>query len=176
VLALGLSSVYVRTAGLLASDTEAAAPRCDEARRLALVAQSVETSSYVPCVRELRPGWSAQSFDPGSGRTGFALVSDRDEDHEVAVAFESSCDVTRATSTTPRADGVRTYLELSSISPRYAGTLSDVFPGGCVTYRFDFARGPHIALIDDFENEVGLRSRQELRRELESTYHVTLDP
>ena len=174
--AVALSVVYVRTAGLLATDTNAPAPRCEEVRRLALVAQSVPESSYVPCIRELRAGWTAQTFDPRSGRAGFTLVSDRDEDHAVTIDFSSTCDVSNSTSTTPRADGARTYLGLSSISPRYAGTLSDVFPGGCVTYRFDFARGPHIALIDDFENEVGLRSRQEVRLALRATYGVTLDP
>jgi hypothetical protein len=172
----GLVAGYLRSAGLVAIDTAAAAPGCGEDRHLALVAQSVPAAAYVPCVLELRPGWTAATFDPRSGHTTFTLVSDRDEDHPVQIDFRPSCDVTNATSTTPRADGVRTYLEVTSISPRYAGTLSDVFPGGCVTYRFDFERGPHIALVDDFENEVGLRSRQELRRALQTTYDVQLDP
>ena len=176
LLAFGLGVGYLRSAGVVALDTATSAPGCDEERHLALVAQSVASAAYVPCVTELRPGWSADTFDARSGRTDFTLVSDRDEDHPVTVGFAASCDVSRASPTTPRADGVRTYLEVTSISPRYAGTLSDVFPGGCVTYRFDFERGPHIALVDDFENEVGLRSRQDLRRALQSTYDVQLDP
>ena len=176
ILAIVLSTVYLRTAGLLSTNTQAAAPHCDEIRRLALVAQSVPESAYVPCVLPLRPGWTAEEFDPQSGHTTFRLTSDRDGDHPVVIDFASACDVSGATSTTPRADGARTYLALASISPRYAGVLSDAFPGGCVTYRFDFARGPHIALIDDFENEIGLRSRQEVRLALRSTYGVSLDP
>ena len=176
LLGIGLVVGYVRSAGVVAIDTATSAPRCDEDRHLALVAQSVASAAYVPCVTELRPGWTADTFEAQSGRTDFTLVSDRDEDHPVQVDFSPSCDVSHASPTTPRADGVRTYLEVTSISPRYAATLSDVFPGGCVTYRFDFERGPHIALVDDFENEVGLRSRQELRRALQSTYDVQLDP
>ena len=108
-------------------------------------------------------GWSSRDFEPRSGRTRFELVSDRDAAHPVVVELARSCDVGGATPTTPRADGVRTYLAVESIATRYAGTLSDVFPGGCVTYQFDFARGPHISLIDDFEHVVGLRSRHDLR-------------
>jgi hypothetical protein len=66
-------------------------------------------------------------------------------------------------------------LELSSITPRYSGTLFDVFPGGCVTYRFDFARGPHIPLIDDVEHMIGLRSRRDLRLAIERTYGIDID-
>jgi hypothetical protein len=140
------------------------------------VAQSVASSSYVPCTVDVRAGWSSREFEPRSGRTRFELVSDRDAGHPVVIELARSCDVSGATPTTPRADGVRTYLAVVSIAPRYAGTLSDVFPGGCVTYRFDFARGPHISLIDDFEHAVGLRSRRELRIALHDAYGIDLTP
>jgi hypothetical protein len=130
----------------------------------------------VPCLAELRPGWSANDFQPRSGATRFALVSDRDTGHPVVVKLTRSCDVGEATLSTPRADGARTYLKVDSIAPRYAGTLSDVFPGGCVTYRFDFARGPHIPLIDDFEHQVALSSRRDLRLALRHQYGITLGP
>ena len=42
------------------------------------------------------------------------------------------------------------------MSPRFAGTLFDVFPGGCVTYAFDFARGRHITLTDDCGRQLEL--------------------
>jgi hypothetical protein len=41
-----------------------------------------------------------------------------------------------------------------------------VFPGGCVSYAFDFERGPHIALMADLGVLVGLESRRELRGEV----------
>jgi hypothetical protein len=49
------------------------------------------------------------------------------------------------------------------IEPRFAGRLYDAFPGGCVTYAFDFAAGSQIALTEQFESAVGLYSRQQLR-------------
>jgi hypothetical protein len=157
------------------SSLRTAAPRCDDSRRLAIVAQSLPSASYVPCLDVLRPGWSAMDFDTRSGRTRFVVVSDRDRSHPVEVQLQRACDVSAATATTPRADGARTYVRLRSISPRYAGTLFDVFPGGCVTYRFDFARGAHIGLIDDVEHEVRLLARAELALDLRAEYRIDLD-
>jgi hypothetical protein len=145
--------------------TTEAAPDCRAGQRLALVAQSVSGAAYVPCVAGLRPGWRTTNFDAETGRTSFDLESDR-SDRAVLVNFTRRCRVAGATPIAPRADGVRTHLQVRSISSRYAGTLSDVFPGGCVTYRFDFERGPHIGLMEDFQASLGLFSRRELRLQL----------
>ena len=149
------------------------APDCRADQRLALVAQSVPDASYVPCVAGLRAGWRTANFDAETGRTQFDLESDR-ADHPVTVDLRARCHVGGATAITPRAEGVRTHLRVRSISPRYAGTLYDVFPGGCVTYRFDFERGPHIALMEDFQASLALFSRRELRLQLERDAGITL--
>ena len=117
--------------------------------------QSVPGASYVPCVAGLRTGWRTTNFDAETGHTSFDLESDR-SDRAVVVDFTSGCRVAGATAIAPRADGVRTHLRVRSISSRYTGTLYDIFPGGCVTYRFDFKRGPHIALMEDVQASLGL--------------------
>ena len=71
-----------------------------------------------------------------------------------------------------RGAGVRTYLRSDRYTPRFAGTLYDVFPGGCVTYSFDFELGASIALMEQFESRhwpvlapaAPARSSQEARR------------
>lgn len=153
-----------------------AVPDCEADQRLALVAQSVPGAAYVPCIRDLPQGWSATGFDPARGATSFRLVAERGDARPVRVELRPRCDVAGAVATTPRGEGVRTYLHLRSISPRYAGTLSDVFPGGCTTYRFDFARGDHIPLMEELQSAVGLFSRRELRLGLERDLGVELDP
>jgi hypothetical protein len=155
------------------TSTSETAPECRADQRLALVAQSVPHASYVPCVAGLRTGWRTANFDAQTGRTEFDLASDR-ADHPVVVDFRASCHIGDATAIAPRAEGVRTHLRVRSISPRYAGTLYDVFPGGCVTYRFDFERGPHIALMEDFQASLGLFSRRELRLGLRRNADITL--
>jgi hypothetical protein len=53
------------------------------------------------------------------------------------------------------------YLRLYTISPRYAGTLFDVFAGGCAQYRFDVDRDPHIPLMEELRDAVALFPRRQ---------------
>lgn len=150
-------------------------PECSTARRLAIVAQSVPTASYVPCLVALPEGWEVTGFDAESGHTRFSMVPDRGGRRTVEIELAERCDVAGATPEPARSEGARTYLRLSSISPRYAGTLFDVFAGGCVRYRFDFDRGPHIPLMEELRGAVALFPRRELELDLRRRYGVELN-
>ncbi|HSP36549.1 MAG TPA: lipopolysaccharide kinase InaA family protein [Frankiaceae bacterium] len=177
-IALSAASSYASLApGGTTNVAGPAVPRCDgSGPRLALLAQAVPSASYVPCLAELPPGWSAGSLFAGRGDARFALVSDRAPEHPVKLQLLSGCGAGGRSPLPPRAAGVRTSIELRSISPRYAGSLFDVFPGGCVRYDFDFPRGAHIALVEDFESAVGLLSRREVRLRVHTELGVALDP
>ena len=151
-------------------------PSCSDPQRLAIIAQSVPGAAYIPCIRGLPPGWSTSAFNPAQDGTSFRLNSDRSPQNPVMVHLTATCRLGRASPLRPRAPGVRTYSRLSSISPRVAGILYDVFPGGCVSYRFDFALGPNIALTEQFENTIGLYSRLQLRLDLKNKLGVELNP
>ena len=150
-------------------------PECGTARRLAIVAQSVPTASYVPCLVALPEGWEVSRFDAESGHTRFSLVPDRGGGRPVDIELSEGCDVAGATPQPARSEGARTYLRLSSVSPRYAGTLFDVFAGGCVRYRFDFDRGPHIPLMEELRGAVALFPRRQLEFDLRRRYGVELN-
>jgi hypothetical protein len=154
----------------------AGAPRCGSIERVAIIAQSVPSTSYVPCIIDLPAGWSTGQLRVQNGLTTFSLVSDRAPGHPVKVDVRKECAIANATPIAPRTPGGRTYLRLRQIDPRYAGTMYDVFPGGCVSYRFDFARGPHIALMAQIQSIVGLVARHQLRRELRDRLGLELDP
>jgi hypothetical protein len=171
--ALLLAACLLVAAGCATSAT--AAPRCRPGQRLAIVAQSTPGAAYLPCVDELPPGWRFESFDVDDDGTRFSLRSDR-ADRPVEVSLSSRCDVGGATPVAPRDEGVRTYQRAASVSPRYAGRFYDVFPRGCVTYAFDFERGPHIALVDDLLRMVQLYPLRQLRQELEDELGITLEP
>ena len=153
-----------------------AVPECEPGPRLAVVAQSVPGASYVPCIRDLSEDWTSSGFRAGRGGTHFTLVPHRPGSRPVRVDFDTGCDIIGGVATTPRAEGVRTSIRLQAVSPRYTGTLTDVFAGGCVTYRIDFARGPHIALMEQLTSTVGLFSRRELGVEVHDQLGVDLDP
>jgi hypothetical protein len=163
------------TAPACAATAGAGMPKCEASQRLGIVAQSVPDAAYLPCIAELAPGWSLASFEVDDDGTRFSLRSDR-SDRPVDVALAVSCDIGSATPITPREEGVRTYQLAESVSPRYAGRFIDVFANGCVTYEFDFARGPHITLIDDLQRAVQLYPRRLLRQELRDQLGITLDP
>jgi hypothetical protein len=169
-----LASVLLASTGCGVTATTAR-PRCEASQRLGIVAQSVPGAAYVPCVAVLLPGWSFESFHVDDDGTRFSLLSDR-SDRPVDVELAATCDVGTATPVAPRDEAVRTYLLTESVSPRYAGRFYDVFVGGCVTYEFDFARGPHIALIDELQRAVHLYPRRQLRQELHDQLGITLDP
>jgi hypothetical protein len=153
-----------------------AVPSCENPLRLAIVAQSLPTASYLPCIRELPQGWSTSGFNPTQGGTSFLLTSDRSPEQPVKVQLVATCRPGIASPSPPRAPGVLTYTRLTSIAPRFAGTLYDVFPGGCVSYAFDFPLGQQIALIEQFEGAIGLYPRQQLRLVLKQKLGVELDP
>ena len=171
----GLVAVLVLSAPACAVTTTAAMPRCEASQRLGIVAQSVPGAAYLPCIADLPPGWSLESFDVDDDGTHFSLRSDR-SDRPVDVELAASCDVGSATPVEPRDEGVRTYQLSESVSQRFAGRFYDVFANGCVTYEFDFARGPHIALIDELQRAVDLYPRRLLRQELHDQLGITLNP
>jgi hypothetical protein len=171
VLALGAAALLTGCAS--ASDT---VPGCGDPLRLAIVTQSVPRASYLPCIRDLSPGWTAVGFAPTQDGTSFLLNSDRSPGQPVTVRLTTACRISGASPSPPRAPGVLTYTRLDSISPRFAGTLYDVFPGGCVSYRFDFGSGSQIELMEQFEQAVGLYPRQQLRLVLKQELGVELNP
>ena len=174
-VAIAAASLLGALAGCNAVET-AGAPHCSESARLGVVAQSVPSAAYVPCLAELPTGWEVTHFEPSSEGTELGLLSDRADDREVDVQFRRQCDVGAASPQPPRTVGGRTYLRVDSISPRYTGRLFDVFPGGCVTYDVDFERGPHIALMEELRSAVDLVPRRELRLRLRHELGQELDP
>ena len=151
-------------------------PGCGDPLRLAIIAQSVPSASYVPCIRSLAPGWNTSGFDPTQDGTSFLLVSDRSPGRPVTVRLTAACNVSGASPSRSRAPAVLTYTRLDSITPRFTGTLYDVYPGGCTSYRFDFALGSQIALVEQFEQAIGLYPRQQLRLILKQELGVELNP
>ena len=177
-LTAGLAAVLLAVAAALTGCAAFSdhAPGCGQPLRLAIVAQSLPFASYLPCIRTLPEGWSTSGFRAAPGGTSFLLNSDRSPGQPVRVRLIAVCQPGDASPSPPRAPGVITYTRLTSITPRFAGSLYDVFPGGCVSYSFDFTLGSQIALMEQFEEAVGLYPRQQLRLVLKRELGVELGP
>lgn len=177
----GLFTAVIAAAALAASTAltgcatvRDSVPRCGDPLRLAIIAQSVPRAAYVPCIRELPQGWSTSAYNVASGGTRFLFNSDRAPGSPVTVQLAAACRISGASASRPRGAGVLTYIRLISIAPRFTGILYDTFPGGCVSYSFDFQRGPHIALMEEFESAIGLCPRLQLRLVLKKKLGVDL--
>ena len=109
---------------------------------IVLMAQAVPSASQLPCVELLPAGWSVSDLFVRNGRARFALDSDRVGPDAVRVVLEPACQVEGAGITRVPSDepGTRRYEQIGEVRPGvgFTGTRFYLFPGGCVSYRFEF--------------------------------------
>jgi hypothetical protein len=139
------------------------APGCRKTATLVLLAQSVPSADRVPCIATLPAGWTFRDIEVRRGHSTFTLGSDRAGDHALDVDLVTSCDVRGATQIASDEPGTRRYERVRSVVGAYKGTRSYLFPGGCVTYRFNFSRSG-LALVNEVSLAVGFVSRAEVAR------------
>ena len=98
-----------------ASDNSASSrlPTCvegDVTNGVILMAQSVPSATWVPCLRTNLPlGWSFVHLEARNGSSRFSLDSNRDGDKAIEVLFEKSCDTTGATEIPSDRAGLQRY-------------------------------------------------------------------
>jgi hypothetical protein len=129
---------------------------------LFLAAQGIPSATYVPCIAHFPVGWTFGGSEAASGLFRFWLDSDRAGAQAVEVILERTCD-TRGAVEVPSPPGVpvevQRFEKPLSLRPRFALDRFDVFPGGCVTYRFEFVTGAPPALVFEVNEALGFVPR-----------------
>ena len=183
-MAIPLIAVAVGLTGC-ASDTTATTemPTCpaegEAANGVILMAQSVPTATWLPCMRMSPPlGWDFHHLDARDGIAKFFLNSDRDGQQAIEVRVEESCDTAGATEINSDREGLRRLERVTRTTPNYLGERYYVFEGGCITFVFRLSgesRGEPLALASQI---VGVISRDDLRDQVheESGGRLSLDP
>jgi hypothetical protein len=144
-----------------------------------LMAQSVPTASWVPCIGAALPlGWGFHHLDARNGRARFWLDSDRDGTQAVEVRLTATCATGGTTEIPSDRDGMRRLERVRQVSPTYAGERYYLFPGGCLTFVFQLAGdspGEALALASQV---VGVVRRSDLDAQIreESGGRLSLDP
>jgi hypothetical protein len=167
-----------------ASDNSASSrlPTCvegDVANGVILMAQSVPSATWVPCLRTNLPlGWSFVHLEARNGSSRFSLDSNRDGDKAIEVLFEKSCDTAGATEIPSDRAGLQRFERVRLTTPRYEGERYYVFDGGCITFVFHLigdSRGEPLALATQ---SIGAISRADLIALVhdESDGRLSLDP
>lgn len=130
--------VLVPLLGACAVNQLLPAPDCVDGGSSLIAAQSVPTASQVPCLEPLPNGWSVSSVEIDEHHTVVRLDSDRAGDDAATLRLELECDVASAVSAPSEFPGAERFDRIDRLDPGFRGSRFYVFPGGCVTWTFDF--------------------------------------
>ena len=183
-----LLAVALAVAGC-ASETTATTelPSCSQgddgraANGVVLMAQSVPSASWVPCLATTLPiGWNFHHLDARDGGSLFWFDSDRDGQHAIEVRLEPSCDSQGATEIPSEREGMKRLERVTMTTPHFEGERYYLFDGGCITVDFRLtgdsdSRGEALALATQ---AVGAVTRDDLSDQVhdESNGRLSLDP
>jgi hypothetical protein len=164
----------------LASDVVACRQGDDgtPANAVVLMAQSVPSSSWVPCLEAMPQGWHFSEMEVDRGSARFWLDSDRDGTHAIEVRLTKSCDTEGATEIPSDRDGMRRLERVTEVSPQYVGRRFYLFDGGCITVVFTLSgenRGEPLAVATQGLGAVPREDLRALVRE-KSGGRLELDP
>ena len=137
---------------------------CGTGKAMILMAQAVPSASSVPCVASLPAGWKPGGMHIERGRATFWLDSDRAGTNAVKVSLlpSAQCTSSAATEVLSEEPGMRRFERPDELPPKLRATRIYVFPGGCVTYRFEFDGGETASLLFDVDRALAFEGRGEL--------------
>jgi hypothetical protein len=175
VLAVTVAAVYVATPAFFpVRDNGAYPPICGTGHSMILSAQAVPSAALVPCVAALPSGWQTGGADTVSGRARFWLDSDQAGSRAVTVSLSATCNVSGARQVPSDQPGTRRFERPLGLRPQFAHLRFYTFPGGCVSYKFNFSRGASPLLAIPVGDAVAFMPRATLVRHVRTTEGLAL--
>src|SRR5437762_3399393 len=114
-------------------------------------------------------GWSVGGAGLGSGLARVWLNSDQAGDQAVTIALSATCHTSGARQIPPEHPRTRRFEHPLSLRPQFTDLRFYTFPGGCATYRFNFAPGKSPLLAIPVDGAVGFMPRAGLVAYIEKT-------
>ena len=148
------------------------------ANGVVLMAQSVPTATWVPCLETMPLGWHFTELDAQDDSARFYLDSDRHGPEAIEVRLTESCDTDAATEIPSDRDGMRRLERVTQVTPQFVGRRFYLFDGGCITVVFTLSGPDRSEPLAVATQSLGTVPRQELRdlvRE-QSDGRLELDP
>lgn len=124
---------------------------------LVLIAQAVPSASLLPCIATVPRGWH-ESLTVVDGRAEYAFSDGGDR--AFTVTLRRACDVRGASRVPSEVTGTRRYELPTRVTDGYGGRRFYVFPGGCITYRFDLHGSTRAVAVTEATSTVGFVTRQ----------------
>lgn len=128
-----------------------------------LMAQSVPTAEWVPCLRGVPLGWHISDIDVDDTSSRFVLDSDRHGAQALEIVFTASCDIDGGTEIPSEREGMRRFEFVEQVTPQYVGSRHYVFEGGCITVRFRVTSGDRAEPLGLASQGLGVVSRDVVR-------------
>jgi membrane-associated phospholipid phosphatase/tRNA A-37 threonylcarbamoyl transferase component Bud32 len=150
------------------------APDCRPGHPAILAAQAVPSAALLPCVAALPSGWRVGGSDIGSERARFWLDSDQAGPRAATITLTAACDTSGARQILSDRPGMRRFERPLSLVPRFSGMRFYTFPGGCVTYQFEFPPGVSPVLAGAVDTAVAFVPRSSLVRYVQQTEGLAL--
>jgi hypothetical protein len=119
------------------------------ANAVVLMAQSVPSASWVPCLEAMPQGWHFADMNVERGTANFWLNSDRDGTRAIEVRLTKSCNTEGSTEIPSDREGMRRLEQVTQVTPKYVGRRFYLFDGGCITVVFTLSgenRGEPLAV------------------------------
>jgi hypothetical protein len=157
-----------------AGNLGASAPSCGTGHSMILSAQAVPSAAMLPCIAALPAGWSIGGADIASGRASLWLDSDRAGRQAVTVTLAAACDTSGAQQIPSNQPGARRFEHPQSLAPQFSSLRFYTFPGGCATYRFNFAQGASPVLAVVVDSALAFQSRSTLVNYIRHTEGLVL--
>jgi hypothetical protein len=151
-----------------------AAPVCGTGHSMILSAQAVPSAALLPCIAELPSGWTAAGADVRNGRSTFWLDSDRAGPRAVTVSLIAACRTSGAVRVPSDQAGAQRFERPISLRPSFALQRIYTFPGGCITYQFNFVPGAAPILAIPVDSAVSFEPRSDLTGYVRSTEDLAL--
>jgi hypothetical protein len=113
-------------------------------------------------VSALPSGWRVGGADVTSGHSVFWLDSDQAGPRAVTVTLSAACHVSGNQPEPSDQPGTQRFDSPPIAGARFSGLRIYTFPGGCVSYRFDFAPGASPLLATAVDTAVAFMPRVRL--------------
>jgi membrane-associated phospholipid phosphatase/tRNA A-37 threonylcarbamoyl transferase component Bud32 len=136
-------------------------PTCGTGDEMILMAQAVPSATAVPCIDSFPAGWTLDSTDVRRHRGHFRL---RASEHRVDVTLRrpQDCSVAGAVEIPSDELDMRRYELPEQLPPELVNTRTYLYPGGCVTYRFEFGSHATGSLMLELDEALAFQPRSEL--------------
>jgi hypothetical protein len=116
-------------------------PNCGADGSIIIVAQSVPTATFVPCLEALPAGWSVATVEVNQDHSVVTLDSDRAGTSGAVLTLTARCAGRASPALPTERPGVAQRVVVERAAPSYRAERFYSFAGGCVTFSFDFDRG-----------------------------------